>query len=51
MISLIPQVMTDWLAHIGGPSSALSGLDMSMPGDGVEALVGSSYVRQLSSHT
>jgi len=36
--------MTDWLAHIGGPSSALAGLDMSMPGDGVEALIGSSYV-------
>ncbi|KAI1260027.1 glycoside hydrolase family 3 protein [Xylariaceae sp. FL1019] len=26
-------VMTDWLAQIGGVSSALAGLDMSMPGD------------------
>jgi hypothetical protein len=24
--------MTDWLAQIGGVSSALSGLDMAMPG-------------------
>ncbi|KAH8595848.1 glycoside hydrolase superfamily [Bisporella sp. PMI_857] len=36
-------VMTDWLAHIGGVSSALAGLDMSMPGDGVAPLIGASY--------
>jgi hypothetical protein len=24
--------MTDWLAQIGGVSSALAGLDMAMPG-------------------
>jgi len=36
-------VMTDWLAHIGGVSSALAGLDMSMPGDGVVPLIGNTY--------
>lgn len=36
-------VMTDWLAHIGGVSSALAGLDMSMPGDGSIPLLGQSY--------
>lgn len=36
-------VMTDWLAHIGGVSSALAGLDMSMPGDGSIPLLGVSY--------
>lgn len=36
-------VMTDWLAHIGGVSSALAGLDMSMPGDGSIPLLGLSY--------
>ena len=35
--------MTDWLAHIGGVSSALAGLDMSMPGDGSIPLLGVSY--------
>jgi beta-glucosidase-like glycosyl hydrolase len=35
--------MTDWLAHIGGVSSALSGLDLSMPGDGRIPLLGLSY--------
>jgi beta-glucosidase len=29
-------VMSDWLAQRGGMSSALSGLDMSMPGDGLK---------------
>ena len=36
-------VVTDWLAQIGGVSSALAGLDMSMPGDGAIPLVGDSY--------
>ncbi|KAL5334479.1 putative beta-glucosidase F [Aspergillus crustosus] len=36
-------VMTDWLAHLGGVSSALAGLDMSMPGDGAIPLFGDSY--------
>ena len=36
-------VMTDWLAHESGVASALSGLDMSMPGDGVIPLLGVSY--------
>ncbi|KAE8147311.1 putative beta-glucosidase F [Aspergillus avenaceus] len=36
-------VVTDWLAHIGGVSSALAGLDMSMPGDGAIPLFGTSY--------
>ncbi|KAL9624976.1 MAG: hypothetical protein Q9160_000705 [Pyrenula sp. 1 TL-2023] len=36
-------VMTDWLSHIGGVSSALAGLDMSMPGDGSIPLLGQSY--------
>ncbi|KAL2870937.1 beta-glucosidase [Aspergillus lucknowensis] len=36
-------VLTDWLAHIGGVSSALAGLDMSMPGDGAIPLFGDSY--------
>ncbi|KAB8235015.1 hypothetical protein ETB97_010687 [Aspergillus alliaceus] len=36
-------VVTDWLAHIGGVSSALAGLDMSMPGDGTIPLLGTSY--------
>ncbi|GAB1202925.1 hypothetical protein APSETT445_001549 [Aspergillus pseudonomiae] len=36
-------VMTDWLAHLGGVSSALAGLDMSMPGDGAIPLLGTSY--------
>ncbi|EEH38380.1 beta-glucosidase [Paracoccidioides lutzii Pb01] len=35
--------MTDWFAHIGGVSSALAGLDMAMPGDGVSPLSGHSY--------
>jgi len=35
--------MTDWLSHIGGVSSALAGLDMSMPGDGAIPLLGVSY--------
>jgi hypothetical protein len=35
--------MTDWLGHIGGVSSALAGLDMSMPGDGAIPLFGESY--------
>lgn len=35
--------MSDWLSHIGGVSSALSGLDMSMPGDGAIPLFGVSY--------
>ena len=29
-------VMSDWLAQRGGVSSALAGLDMSMPGDGLK---------------
>ncbi|KAL4966347.1 beta-glucosidase [Aspergillus stella-maris] len=36
-------VVTDWLAHLGGVSSALAGLDMSMPGDGAIPLFGGSY--------
>ncbi|KAE8356472.1 putative beta-glucosidase F [Aspergillus coremiiformis] len=36
-------VMTDWLAQIGGVSSALAGLDMSMPGDGPIPLLGTAY--------
>lgn len=36
-------VVTDWLAQIGGVSSALAGLDMSMPGDGSIPLLGDSY--------
>lgn len=36
-------VVSDWLAQIGGVSSALAGLDMAMPGDGAIPLVGSSY--------
>ncbi|TVY23642.1 putative beta-glucosidase F [Lachnellula hyalina] len=36
-------VMTDWLAQIGGVSSALAGLDMSMPGDGSIPLLGLAY--------
>ena len=35
--------MTDWLAQIGGVSSALAGLDMAMPGDGDVPLLGLSY--------
>lgn len=35
--------MTDWLGHYGGVSSALAGLDMSMPGDGAVPLFGDSY--------
>lgn len=36
-------VVTDWLAQLGGVSSALAGLDMSMPGDGSIPLLGDSY--------
>ncbi|THC97482.1 hypothetical protein EYZ11_003016 [Aspergillus tanneri] len=36
-------VVTDWLAQIGGVSSALAGLDMEMPGDGAVPLLGDSY--------
>ncbi|PYH89031.1 putative beta glucosidase [Aspergillus ellipticus CBS 707.79] len=36
-------VMTDWLAQMGGVSSALAGLDMAMPGDGLIPLLGDSY--------
>ena len=36
-------VMTDWLAQIGGVSSALAGLDMAMPGDGDIPLLGLAY--------
>ncbi|KAI9763179.1 MAG: hypothetical protein M1840_000845, partial [Geoglossum simile] len=36
-------VMTDWLAQIGGVSSALAGLDMTMPGDVFVPLIGQSY--------
>nr|AAB67972.1 beta-glucosidase [Coccidioides posadasii] len=36
-------VMTDWYAQIGGVSSALAGLDMSMPGDGSVPLSGTSF--------
>jgi beta-glucosidase len=35
--------MCDWLAQIGGVSSALSGLDMAMPGDGDIPLFGLAY--------
>jgi beta-glucosidase len=35
--------MTDWFGHIGGVSSALAGLDMSMPGDGAIPLLGASH--------
>lgn len=38
-------VMSDWLAQIGGVSSALAGLDMDMPGDGAVPLFGDRYVR------
>lgn len=37
-------VMTDWLAHLSGVSSALAGLDMNMPGDTLIPIVlGTSY--------
>ncbi|KAJ5380945.1 beta-glucosidase [Penicillium cataractarum] len=36
-------VMTDWLGHYTGVGSALSGLDMCMPGDGAVPLLGDSY--------
>ncbi|OJJ86130.1 beta-glucosidase [Aspergillus glaucus CBS 516.65] len=36
-------VLTDWLAHQSGVQSALSGLDMSMPGDGSIPLFGDSF--------
>jgi beta-glucosidase len=35
--------MTDWFAQIGGVSSALSGNDMAMPGDGSVPLIGTAY--------
>ena len=35
--------MCDWLSQIGGVSSALSGLDMTQPGDGVVPLLGTAY--------
>ena len=35
--------MTDWLAQISGVGSALSGLDMAMPGDGDIPLLGLAY--------
>lgn len=35
--------MSDWLAQVGGPSSALAGLDMAMPGDGGIPLLGQTY--------
>lgn len=35
--------MTDWLAQIGGVSSALAGLDMAMPGDGDIPFLGLAY--------
>jgi beta-glucosidase len=35
--------MSDWLAQIGGVSSALSGLDMAMPGDGYIPYFGDAY--------
>jgi len=35
--------MCDWLSQIGGVSSALSGLDMAMPGDGDIPLLGLAY--------
>lgn len=36
-------VMSDWYGQVGGVSSALSGLDMSMPGDGMVPLTGTSF--------
>lgn len=36
-------VMSDWSGHYTGVASALSGLDMSMPGDGAVPLLGDSY--------
>lgn len=36
-------VMSDWLSQIGGVSSALSGLDMAMPGDGDIPFLGEAY--------
>ncbi|PVH85109.1 glycoside hydrolase family 3 protein [Cadophora sp. DSE1049] len=36
-------IMSDWLAQIGGVSSALAGLDMAMPGDGSVPLFGVAY--------
>ncbi|KAE8448128.1 hypothetical protein EG329_009732 [Mollisiaceae sp. DMI_Dod_QoI] len=36
-------VMSDWLSQIGGVSSALSGLDMAMPGDGDIPFLGLAY--------
>ncbi|RDL40699.1 Beta-glucosidase [Venustampulla echinocandica] len=36
-------VMSDWLAQIGGVSSALAGLDMAMPGDGNTPFLGLAY--------
>ncbi|KAH6720031.1 glycoside hydrolase family 3 protein [Leptodontidium sp. 2 PMI_412] len=36
-------IMSDWLAQIGGVSSALAGLDMAMPGDGSIPLLGLAY--------
>lgn len=35
--------MCDWLAQVGGVSSALSGLDMALPGDGRVPLLGLAY--------
>jgi hypothetical protein len=35
--------MSDWLSQIGGVSSALSGLDMAMPGDGYIPFLGEAY--------
>lgn len=35
--------MSDWLSQIGGVSSALSGLDMAMPGDGDIPFLGLAY--------
>lgn len=35
--------MSDWLSQIGGVSSALSGLDMAMPGDGDIPFLGEAY--------
>lgn len=36
-------VMSDWLAHMSGVASAISGLDMDMPGDTQVPFVGNSY--------
>ncbi|KAK4449190.1 family 3 putative glycoside hydrolase, partial [Podospora aff. communis PSN243] len=36
-------VMSDWFAHNSGVASALAGLDMSMPGDTMIPLFGTSY--------